>query len=74
MPAPRLRPAGKLDVAVTWEPLDHKSGWRRKTDTVIFSSKETAKPILVSRNQVSKNDRQESSAETRSFLKGLNRG
>lgn len=64
--------AGKIDVAVTWEPWITKvSG--EKTGHVIFSSKETPNLILdvlaVSTKTTSKKP-----AETRAFLKALNRG
>jgi NitT/TauT family transport system substrate-binding protein len=64
--------AGQLDVAVTWEPWITKvSG--EKAGHVIFSSKDTPNLILdvlaVSTKGVAKKP-----AETRAFLKALNRG
>jgi NitT/TauT family transport system substrate-binding protein len=64
--------AGKIDVAVTWEPWITKvSG--EKTGHVIFSSKETPNLILdvlaVSSKTIAKKG-----PETRAFLKAMNRG
>jgi NitT/TauT family transport system substrate-binding protein len=64
--------AGQLDAAVTWEPWITKvSG--EKTGHVIFSSKETPNLILdvlaVNTKAAAKK-----TAETRAFLRGLNRG
>jgi NitT/TauT family transport system substrate-binding protein len=64
--------AGQIDVAVTWEPWITKvSG--EKTGHVIFSSKETPNLILdvlaVNTKAAAKKP-----AETRAFLKALNRG
>ncbi len=64
--------AGKLDVAVTWEPWITKSAGE-KTGHVIFSSAETPNLILDILAISSKNAAKKS-ADTRAFLKGMNRG
>jgi NitT/TauT family transport system substrate-binding protein len=64
--------AGKLDVAVTWEPWITKASGE-KIGHVIFSSVETPNlilDILAIGNKTS----DKKAAETRAFLKGLNRG
>jgi NitT/TauT family transport system substrate-binding protein len=64
--------AGKVDAAVTWEPWITKvSG--QKTGHVIFSSKETPNLILDVLAISSKTGKTKA-AETRAFLKALNRG
>jgi len=64
--------SGKLDVAVTWEPWITKvSG--EKTGHVIFSSKETPN-LILDVLAISNNTAGRKSAETRAFLRGLNRG
>ncbi len=64
--------AGQIDVAVTWEPWITKVAGEKKGH-VIWSSKETPNLILdvlaVSTKGVAKK-----SAETKAFLKGLNKG
>jgi NitT/TauT family transport system substrate-binding protein len=64
--------AGKIDVAVTWEPWITKIAGE-KTGHVIFSSQETPNLILdvlaISSRTASKKP-----AETRAFLRALNRG
>jgi len=64
--------AGQIDVAVTWEPWITKvSG--EKTGHVIFSSKET--PLLIlDVLAVNTKGAAKKPAETRAFLKALNRG
>jgi|tagenome__1003787_1003787.scaffolds.fasta_scaffold20897843_2 NitT/TauT family transport system substrate-binding protein len=64
--------AGKIDVAVTWEP------WITKASTgnaghVIFSSKETPN-LILDVVAVSTKTAQQKPAETRAFLKALDRG
>jgi NitT/TauT family transport system substrate-binding protein len=64
--------AGKLDAAVTWEPWITKvSG--EKTGHVIFSSKETPN-LILDVLAISTKTAEKKPAETRAFLKGLNRG
>jgi NitT/TauT family transport system substrate-binding protein len=64
--------AGKIDVAVTWEPWITKVSGEKKGH-VIFSSKDTPNLILdvlaVSPKTTSKK-----AAETRAFLKGMEKG
>jgi NitT/TauT family transport system substrate-binding protein len=64
--------AGKVDAAVTWEPWITKASGE-KTGHVIFSSKDTPNLILdvlaISSRTASKKP-----AETRAFLRALNRG
>jgi NitT/TauT family transport system substrate-binding protein len=62
--------AGKIDVAVTWEPWITKAS---KTGHVIFSSKETPN-LILDVLAISAKTGQKKGAETRAFLKGLNRG
>jgi NitT/TauT family transport system substrate-binding protein len=64
--------AGKLDVAVTWEPWITKASGE-KIGHVIFSSAQTPNlilDILAIGNKTS----DKKPAETRAFLKGLNHG
>ncbi|HTB75338.1 MAG TPA: aliphatic sulfonate ABC transporter substrate-binding protein [Polyangiaceae bacterium] len=64
--------AGQIDVAVTWEPWITKvSG--EKTGHVIFSSKETPN-LILDVLAVSGQTTGRKSAETRAFLRALNRG
>jgi NitT/TauT family transport system substrate-binding protein len=64
--------AGQIDVAVTWEPWITKvSG--EKTGHVIFSSKETPN-LILDVLAVNTQGAAKKSAETRAFLKALNRG
>jgi NitT/TauT family transport system substrate-binding protein len=64
--------AGKLDVAVTWEPWITKvSG--EKTGHVIFSSKETPN-LILDVLAISTQTAKKKGAETKAFLKALNRG
>jgi NitT/TauT family transport system substrate-binding protein len=64
--------AGQIDVAVTWEPWITKvSG--EKTGHVIFSSKETPN-LILDVLAVNTKGAAKKSAETRAFLKALNRG
>src|SRR5260221_11486411 len=64
--------AGKIDVAVTWEPWITKVAGE-KTGHVIFSSKETPN-LILDVLAVSTKTTTKKAAETRAFLKGLNRG
>jgi len=63
--------AGKIDVAVTWEPWITKASG--STGHVVFSSKETPN-LILDVVAVSKMAAQKKAAETRSFLKGMNKG
>jgi NitT/TauT family transport system substrate-binding protein len=64
--------AGQIDVAVTWEPWITKvSG--EKTGHVIFSSKETPN-LILDVLAVNTKGAAKKPAETRAFLKALNRG
>jgi NitT/TauT family transport system substrate-binding protein len=64
--------AGQLDVAVTWEPWITKVSGEKKGH-VIFSSKDT--PMLIlDVLAVNTKGAAKKSAETRAFLKALNRG
>jgi NitT/TauT family transport system substrate-binding protein len=64
--------AGKIDVAVTWEPWITKiSG--EKTGHVIFSSKETPN-LILDVLAISAKTATKKREETRAFLKALNRG
>jgi len=64
--------AGKIDVAVTWEPWITKVSGEKKGH-VIFSSKETPN-LILDVLAVSTKTAKNKSAETRAFLKALNRG
>jgi NitT/TauT family transport system substrate-binding protein len=64
--------AGKVDVAVTWEPWITKISGEKKGH-VIFSSKETPN-LILDVLAVSTKTMKTKSAETRAFLKALNRG
>jgi NitT/TauT family transport system substrate-binding protein len=63
--------AGKIDVAVTWEPWITKATGDK--GHVIFSSKETPN-LILDVVAISKTTAQKKGAETRAFLRGLNRG
>jgi NitT/TauT family transport system substrate-binding protein len=64
--------AGQIDVAVTWEPWITKVSGEKKGH-VIFSSKET--PLLIlDVLAVNTKGAAKKSAETRAFLRALNRG
>jgi NitT/TauT family transport system substrate-binding protein len=63
--------AGKIDVAVTWEPWITKASGA--TGHVIFSSKETPN-LILDVVAVSKKTAQKKAAETKSFLKGMSKG
>jgi NitT/TauT family transport system substrate-binding protein len=64
--------AGKVDVAVTWEPwITRVSG--EKKGHVIFSSKETPN-LILDVLAISSKTATAKAAETRAFLKALNRG
>jgi NitT/TauT family transport system substrate-binding protein len=64
--------AGKIDVAVTWEPWITKvSG--EKNGHVIFSSKETPN-LILDVLAISTKTAKNKPAETRAFIKALNRG
>jgi NitT/TauT family transport system substrate-binding protein len=65
--------AGKIDVAVTWEPWITKASTDKKGGHVIFSSKETPN-LILDVLAISAKTAQKKPAETRAFLKGLNRG
>jgi NitT/TauT family transport system substrate-binding protein len=64
--------AGKLDVAVTWEPWITKVS-AEKTGHVIFSSAETPN-LILDILAISTKDEAKNAAETRAFLRGMNRG
>jgi NitT/TauT family transport system substrate-binding protein len=64
--------AGKVDVAVTWEPWITKISGEKKGH-VIFSSKETPN-LILDVLAVSTKTIKTKSAETKAFLKALNRG
>src|SRR4051794_25131752 len=64
--------AGKIDAAATWEPWITKASGDKKGH-VIFSSKETPN-LILDVLAVSKKTTEKKAAETRAFLKGLNKG
>jgi len=64
--------AGKIDVAVTWEPWITKVSGEKKGH-VIFSSKETPN-LILDVLAISSKTADKKAAETRAFLKALNRG
>jgi NitT/TauT family transport system substrate-binding protein len=64
--------AGQIDVAVTWEPWITKVSGER-TGHVIFSSKE-APNLILDVLAVSSQTTSKKPAETRAFLRALNRG
>jgi len=64
--------AGKVDVAVTWEPWITKVSGEKKGH-VIFSSKETPN-LILDVLAISSKTASAKAAETRAFLKALNRG
>jgi NitT/TauT family transport system substrate-binding protein len=64
--------AGKLDVAVTWEPWITKVS-AEKVGHVIFSSAETPN-LILDILAISTKDEAKKAAETRAFLHGMNRG
>jgi NitT/TauT family transport system substrate-binding protein len=64
--------AGKIDVAVTWEPWITKVSGEKKGH-VIFSSKETPN-LILDVLAISAKTAKNKPAETRAFLKALNRG
>ncbi len=64
--------AGKVDVAVTWEPWITKIAGEKKGH-VIFSSKETPN-LILDVLAISTKTVKTKSAETKAFLKALNRG
>lgn len=64
--------AGKVDVAVTWEPWITKISGEKKGH-VIFSSKETPN-LILDVLAISAGTAKTKSAETKAFLKALNRG
>jgi len=64
--------AGKIDVAVTWEPWITKVAGEKKGH-VIFSSKETPN-LILDVLAISAKTEKAKPAETRAFLKALNRG
>jgi NitT/TauT family transport system substrate-binding protein len=64
--------AGKLDVAVTWEPWITKASGENKGH-VIFSSAETPN-LILDVLAISSKTSSKKAAETRAFLKGLNHG
>ncbi len=64
--------AGKIDVAVTWEPWITKASGDKKGH-VIFSSKDTPN-LILDVLAISKKTADKKPAETRAFLKALNRG
>jgi len=64
--------AGKVDVAVTWEPWITKISGEKKGH-VIFSSKETPN-LILDVLAISAKTAKTKSAETKAFLKALNRG
>jgi NitT/TauT family transport system substrate-binding protein len=63
--------AGKIDVAVTWEPWITKA--TGSNGHVIFSSKETPN-LILDVIAISPKTGEKKAAETRSFLKGMNKG
>jgi NitT/TauT family transport system substrate-binding protein len=63
--------AGKIDVAVTWEPWITKASG--KNGHVIFSSKETPN-LILDVVAISPKTGTAKTAETKAFLRGLNRG
>jgi NitT/TauT family transport system substrate-binding protein len=64
--------AGQIDVAVTWEPWITKVSGEKKGH-VIFSSKEVPN-LILDVLAISKKVAMTKAAETKAFLKGLNRG
>jgi NitT/TauT family transport system substrate-binding protein len=64
--------AGKVDVAVTWEPWITKISGEKKGH-VIFSSKETPN-LILDVLAISTKTAKTKSAETKAFLRALNRG
>ena len=64
--------AGKVDVAVTWEPWITKISGEKKGH-VIFSSKETPN-LILDVLAISTKTAKTKAAETKAFLKALNRG
>ena len=64
--------AGKIDVAVTWEPWITKVSGEKKGN-VIFSSKETPN-LILDVLAISTKTAKTKAAETKAFLKALNRG
>ena len=64
--------AGKIDVAVTWEPWITKVSGEKKGH-VIFSSKETPN-LILDVLAISTKTAKNKPAETRAFIKALNRG
>jgi NitT/TauT family transport system substrate-binding protein len=64
--------AGKVDVAVTWEPWITKISGEKKGH-VIFSSKETPN-LILDVLAISTKTGKAKAAETKAFLKALNRG
>jgi NitT/TauT family transport system substrate-binding protein len=64
--------AGQIDVAVTWEPWITKVAGEKKGH-VIWSSKETPN-LILDVLAISKKVATTKSAETKAFLRGLNRG
>jgi NitT/TauT family transport system substrate-binding protein len=64
--------AGKIDVAVTWEPWITKVSGEKKGH-VIFSSQETPN-LILDVLAISSKTADKKGAETRAFLKALNRG
>jgi NitT/TauT family transport system substrate-binding protein len=64
--------AGQIDVAVTWEPWITKVSGEKKGH-VIWSSKETPN-LILDVLAISKKVATTKSAETKAFLRGLNRG
>jgi NitT/TauT family transport system substrate-binding protein len=64
--------AGKIDVAVTWEPWITKVSGEKKGH-VIFSSKETPN-LILDVLAISAKSGKEKAGETKAFLRGLNKG
>ena len=64
--------AGKLDVAVTWEPWITKVS-AEKEGHVIFSSAETPN-LILDILAISTKDEAKKAADTRAFLRGMNSG
>jgi NitT/TauT family transport system substrate-binding protein len=64
--------AGKVDVAVTWEPWITKASEGKKGH-VIFSSKDTPN-LILDVLAISAKTGERKAAETRAFIKGLNKG
>jgi NitT/TauT family transport system substrate-binding protein len=64
--------AGKVDVAVTWEPWITKVSGEKKGH-VIFSSKETPN-LILDVLAISSKTAKDKTPETKAFLKALNRG